>query len=54
MHMSRGEMAKLAERFDPLDTGKVALALKGPFSRLLTAEVDRLEAAAASARHLTK
>ena len=54
MHMSRSEMATLAERFDPLSTGKVALALKGPFSRLLTAEVDRLEAAAASAGHLTR
>ena len=54
MHMSPGEMAKLAERFDPLDTGKVALALKGPFSRLLTAEIDRLEAAAEAARHLAR
>ncbi len=44
---SRSEMATLAERFDPPSTGKVALALKGPFSRLLTEEVDRLEAAAA-------
>ena len=54
MHISPGEMAKLAERFDPLETGKVALALKGPFSRLLTAEVDRLEAAAGSPRNLTR
>ena len=54
MHISCGEMAKLAERFDPLDTSKVALALKRPFSRLLTAEVDRLEAAAASARRLAR
>ncbi len=48
MHMSRSEMTTLAERFDPLGTGK------GPFSRRLTTEVERLEAAAASAGHLTR